>query len=68
MHRYANTWYIDFIINIQGDSKLLTVFPWPVIFQTGRNKIKLLTEYESITQKVLLPIESVLGARGSVVG
>jgi hypothetical protein len=29
-------------------------------FQTGNNQIKLLTEYESVTQKVLLLIESIL--------
>jgi hypothetical protein len=29
-------------------------------FETGNNKIKLLTEYESVTQKVLLPVESIL--------
>jgi hypothetical protein len=29
-------------------------------FQTGSNKIKLLTEYENVTQKVLLPLESTL--------
>jgi hypothetical protein len=29
-------------------------------FQTGNNKIKLLTEYESVNQKVLLPVESIL--------
>jgi serine/threonine protein kinase len=29
-------------------------------FKTGNNNIKLLTEYESVIQKVLLPIESVL--------
>jgi hypothetical protein len=29
-------------------------------FQTRNNKIKLLMEYESVTQKVLLPIESLL--------
>jgi hypothetical protein len=29
-------------------------------FQTGNNKIKLLKEYESVTQKVLLHIESIL--------
>jgi hypothetical protein len=33
---------------VQCDSKLLSEFPWPIIF-----KIKLLTEYESVTQKVL---------------
>jgi hypothetical protein len=29
-------------------------------FQTGKNEIKLMTEYESVTQKVLLLIESIL--------
>jgi hypothetical protein len=29
-------------------------------FQTGNNKIKLLTEYESVAQKVLLPIKLIL--------
>jgi hypothetical protein len=29
-------------------------------FQTGKNKVKLLTEYDSETKKVLLPIESML--------
>jgi hypothetical protein len=29
-------------------------------FQTGNNKIKLHTEYESVTQKVLLSLESML--------
>jgi hypothetical protein len=29
-------------------------------FQTRSNKIKLLTEYESVTQKVLIPLESIL--------
>jgi hypothetical protein len=29
-------------------------------FQTGRNKIKLLTKYESVTQKVLLSVKSML--------
>jgi hypothetical protein len=29
-------------------------------FQTGNNKIKLLTEYENVTEKVLLVIESIL--------
>jgi hypothetical protein len=32
----------------------------PYSFQTRNNKIKLLTEYESLTQKVLLPVESIL--------
>jgi hypothetical protein len=29
-------------------------------FQTGNNKIKLLAEYESVTQNVLLAVESIL--------
>jgi hypothetical protein len=29
-------------------------------FQIGNNKIKLLTEYESVTQKVLIFLESIL--------
>jgi hypothetical protein len=29
-------------------------------FQTGKNKIKLLTEYESVTQKVLFSVELIL--------
>jgi hypothetical protein len=29
-------------------------------FQTRNNKIKLLTEYESVTQKVLIPLKSIL--------
>jgi hypothetical protein len=29
-------------------------------FQTGNNRIKLLTEYESVTQKVVSPVESIL--------
>jgi hypothetical protein len=29
-------------------------------FQTGKNKIKLLTKYESVTQEVLVPVESLL--------
>jgi hypothetical protein len=29
-------------------------------FQTGKNKIKLLTEYESVTQKTLIFLESIL--------
>jgi hypothetical protein len=28
-------------------------FPWPIIFKLETNKIKLLTEYESVAQKVL---------------
>jgi hypothetical protein len=38
---------------IQGDSKLLSRFPWPIIFKLEtKKKKKLLTEYESVTQKV----------------
>jgi hypothetical protein len=40
-------------LDIQGDSKLLSGFPLAYNFQTGNNKIKLLTEYEDVTQKVL---------------
>jgi hypothetical protein len=29
-------------------------------FQTRNKKIKLLMEYESVTQKVLIPLESIL--------
>jgi hypothetical protein len=39
---------------MQCDSKLLSGFPWPIYnFQTESNKIKLLTEYQSVPQKVL---------------
>jgi hypothetical protein len=37
--------------NIQNDSKLLSGFPWPIIFKPEITK--LLTEYEGVTQKVL---------------
>jgi hypothetical protein len=40
-------------IKVQGDSKLLSEFPWPIIFKSETTKIKLLTEYEGVTQKVL---------------
>jgi hypothetical protein len=43
---------------VEGDSKLLSEFPWPLILKL--EKINLITEYESVTQRVLLPIESVL--------
>jgi hypothetical protein len=36
------------------------MFPWPVIFKNEKKKIKLLTEYESVTKKVLLFIRSIL--------
>jgi hypothetical protein len=38
-----------------SDSKLVSAFPWPIIF-----KIKLLTEYDSVTQEVLLSVESIM--------
>jgi predicted ATP-dependent Lon-type protease len=50
-------------------SHLLEAFisEYPLLLQvviignnTGNNKIKLLTEYESVTQKVLLPVVSIL--------
>jgi hypothetical protein len=31
----------------------LSGFPWPIIFKPDTKKIKLLTEYEDVTQKVL---------------
>jgi hypothetical protein len=37
---------------MQNDSKLLSVFPWPIIFKS--EIIKLLTEYANVTHKVLL--------------
>jgi hypothetical protein len=40
-------------VMVQGDSKLLSGFPWPIIFKPENNTIKLLTEYESVTQRVL---------------
>jgi hypothetical protein len=40
--------------NLQGDSKLLSVVSVTYNFQTGNRKIKLLTEYESVTQKVII--------------
>jgi hypothetical protein len=45
---------------IRGDSKLLSGFPWPIIFKPGNNKEKLHTEYENLTQIVLLSIKSIL--------
>jgi hypothetical protein len=33
---------------------------WPIIFNTEKNKIKLLTEYESVTQEVSLLIKAIL--------
>jgi hypothetical protein len=44
--------YVD--DNIHDDSKLLSGFPWPIIFKSEINKLKLLMEYESATQKVLI--------------
>jgi hypothetical protein len=41
-------------VKIQCDSKLLPGFPWPIIFNPENSKIKLLTEYENATQKVIL--------------
>jgi hypothetical protein len=39
---------------IQSDSKLLSGFPWPIIFKSEIKNKKLLKEYEIVTQKVLL--------------
>jgi hypothetical protein len=38
---------------IQGDSKLMSGLPWPVIFKSEKIKMKLFAEYQSITQEVL---------------
>jgi hypothetical protein len=47
-------------INIKDDSKLLIGVSAAYNFQNGSKKIKLLTKYEGVTQKVLLFIESML--------
>jgi hypothetical protein len=44
---------------ITGDPKLLWWFPWPIIFKP-KKKIKLPMEYEIVTQRVLVHIESIL--------
>jgi hypothetical protein len=38
--------------NLQCDSKLLSGFPWPIIFKPEK-KIKLLAEYENVTQSFI---------------
>jgi hypothetical protein len=48
------------LVYIQNDSKLLSEIPWPIIFKPVKTKIKLFTEYESVTQQVLLSTESIL--------
>jgi hypothetical protein len=45
---------------IQDDSTLLSVFLWPIIFEQEKKKSKLLMEYESVTEEVLLHRGSVL--------
>jgi hypothetical protein len=45
---------------VQSDSKLLSGGFMDYNFQTGNNMIKQLTEYEIITQNVLLFVESIL--------
>jgi hypothetical protein len=47
-------------VNIEGDSKLLLGFPWPILFKPEEILIRLFTEFESATQKVLLSLESVV--------
>jgi hypothetical protein len=42
---------------IQGDSELLSGFPWPTIFKPEIKKIKLFLEYESVPQEVSLLAE-----------
>jgi hypothetical protein len=39
-------------VKVPGDSKLLSEFPWFIIFKSEKNTIKLLTEYECATQIV----------------
>jgi hypothetical protein len=47
-------------LKIQGDSKILSGFSWPIIFKLDNYKTKLLMEYEIVTQRVLLFIDSKL--------
>jgi hypothetical protein len=44
---------------IQGDSKLLPGFQWPIVFKPEARK-KLLKGYESSTQKMLLSVKLIL--------
>jgi hypothetical protein len=39
-------------MKLQADSKLLSLFPWPIIFKPEEQN-NLLTEYESVTQNFL---------------
>jgi hypothetical protein len=43
-----------------GDSKILSGFTLTIIFKPEIKKVKLLTEYESVTEEVLLSIEAIL--------
>jgi hypothetical protein len=43
--------------DIQSDSKLLSVFPWSIIFKSEIIKQKMFMEYDSITQKFYYIIE-----------
>jgi hypothetical protein len=52
------------VYNIQSDSKVLSAFPLPTIFHTGTNKIKLLMQYENVTKKIVLFLESICRMRG----
>jgi hypothetical protein len=53
--------FYSYVLIVQDDSKLLSGFPWPIIFKPRKNKMKLLTEYEIVTQNVSLSIESMCG-------
>jgi hypothetical protein len=44
---------------MQDDYTLLLWLPWPVILKPETTK-SLLLEYESVTQKVLIPLQAVL--------
>jgi hypothetical protein len=44
---------LSLTVIVQGDSKLLSGFLWPVIFKSeSKKKKKLFTEYESVTQNI----------------
>jgi hypothetical protein len=46
--------------NYTGRFKIIVRVSMAYNFQTRNNKIKLVTEYGSVTQKVLIPLESIL--------
>jgi hypothetical protein len=48
--KFAEPIHMSTVTVVQDDSNLLSVFPWHIIFK--RKEIKLLTEYESVTQNL----------------